>query len=319
MLKVIELFGGIGAFSKALERLNIEHKIIDYVELDKNAVKSYNAIHNTNFEPQDVRCYDKDIECDIIMHGSPCVSFSVVGRQKGGDKGSGTQSSLLYESLRIIDKIRPKYVIWENVKNLLSQKHKHTHLDYLNRMNKMGYTNYVKVMCAKDYGIPQNRSRVFTISTTEPFMFPKPIILKKTLKDMLEDEVDSKYYIGDAKKEFICKNGSNGFFVNNDAKINKIIARPLTTIQTGRAFETNYVSKDCGNEFIVTPNNVKSLNIRRLTPKECWRLMGFDDEDYERAKKVNDKDVILYKQAGNSIVVNILEAIIPNLIGGRYE
>lgn len=163
-IKILELFGGIGACSKALERLGIEYEIADYVEIDKYAVKSFNAIHNTNFEPQDITQYDKDIEVDLIMHGSPCQDFSLAGLQAGGDKGSGTRSSLMYETIRIVQKLKPKYVVWENVKNLLSKKHRHNFDSYLEIMESLGYKNYYQVLNAKDYGIPQNRERVFTIS-----------------------------------------------------------------------------------------------------------------------------------------------------------
>lgn len=121
-MRVLELFGGIGACSKALERIGVDYEIADYVEIDKYAVKSFNAIHGTNFEPQDVTKWDKDIEVDLIMHGSPCQDFSTAGKQAGGDKGSGTRSSLMYETLRIVEKLKPKYVIWENVKNLLKSE-----------------------------------------------------------------------------------------------------------------------------------------------------------------------------------------------------
>ena len=163
-LKVLELFSGIGALSKALERLGIEHEIVDAVEIDKYAVKSFNAIHNTNFEPQDICEWDKDIEVDLIMHGSPCQDFSLAGKQAGGDEGSGTRSSLMYETIRIVEKLKPKYVIWENVKNVISKKHIHNFNNYIERMNELGYTSYYQVLNAKDYGIPQNRERVFTVS-----------------------------------------------------------------------------------------------------------------------------------------------------------
>ena len=102
---------GIGACSKALQRLGIEHEVVDAVEIDKYAIKSFNAIHGTNFETQDITKWDKDIECDLIMHGSPCQDFSLAGKQAGGDIGSGTRSSLMYETIRIVGKLRPKYVI----------------------------------------------------------------------------------------------------------------------------------------------------------------------------------------------------------------
>ena len=199
MIRVLELFAGIGACSEALERLGIEHEIVDAVEIDKYAIKSFNAVHGTNFEPHDITKWDKDIECDLIMHGSPCQDFSVAGKGAGGDKDSGTRSSLMYETLRIVEKLKPKYVIWENVKNLLSKKHRHNFDAYLDAMGGLGYANYYQVLNAKDYGIPQNRERVFTISILGggAFEFPPKQELKLRLKDLLEEEVDEKYYLSD--------------------------------------------------------------------------------------------------------------------------
>ena len=201
MIKILELFGGIGAASKALERLGFEYEIADYVEIDKYAVKSFNAMHNTNFEPQDICKWDKDIDVDLIMHGSPCQDFSVAGKQAGGDEGSGTRSSLMYETIRIVEKLKPKYVIWENVKNLLSKKHRHNFDAYLETMTELGYKSYYQVLNAKDYGIPQNRERVFTISIRNDmdkgFEFPQKQELKLRLKDLVEDNVDEKYFLDD--------------------------------------------------------------------------------------------------------------------------
>lgn len=201
MLRVLELFAGIGACSKALERLGIEHEIVDAVEVDKYAIKSFNAIHGTSFEPQDIREWDKDIQVDLVMHGSPCQDFSVAGRGAGGDKGSGTRSSLMYETLRIVEKLKPKYVIWENVKNLLSKKHRHNFDAYIQAMHDLGYYSYWQVLNAKDYGIPQNRERVFTVSIAagchHGSEFPEKQELTVRLKDILEDEVDEKFYLTD--------------------------------------------------------------------------------------------------------------------------
>ena len=395
-IRLIELFGGIGACSKALERLGIDYEIVDYVEIDKYAVKSFNAIHNTNFEPQDIITWDKDIEVDLIMHGSPCQDFSLAGLQAGGDKDSGTRSSLMYETIRIVEKLKPKYVIWENVKNLLSKKHRHNFDTYLEAMESLGYNNYYQVLNAKDYGIPQNRERVFTISIRndidKEFVFSPKQELKLKLKDMLEDNVDEKYYLSDKMIKYISATGTANF-KNPDSKINLDVARPITTDQNKRAGTTNYLSDNLPNnynleevnrlygifdnekgthqagsvydtnglsptldtmqggyrqpcieitngayarnfgskgklqdrEYVDTltasmgtgggnvPIYQNNLRIRKLTPKECWRLMGFDDEDFEKAQQVNS-NTQLYKQAGNSIVVNVLMAIFKELL-----
>ena len=510
-LRIMECFGGIGACSKALERLGIDYEIADYVEIDKYAVKSFNAIHNTNFEPQDICTWDKDIEVDLIMHGSPCQDFSLAGKQAGGDEGSGTRSSLMYETIRIVKKLKPKYVIWENVKNLLSKKHRHNFDAYLEVMDQLGYTNYYQVLNAKDYGIPQNRERVFTISIrndlNKNFSFPDKQELTLKLKDMLESEVEEKYYLSDKMLKYISANNEKWTGNNDKSIINKSVASAINTGEGSRRCDaSNYISNDFEENFnlkiknntkkgyleaidgdgvdisgrmqwhrgtvqkqmiqtittnqgygvvvkdirnmkeklcdelvggtklqrevcnkaiekkLVEPNDVieytysnarlkeidnntirkqnkadnqimstlvtkpdklgvvvksaysdlekqlftedgnikryinsdvvdefkegqmattsfpngyghgprthdesiclncidkpsvkHNLRIRKLTPKECWRLMGFDDADFDKAAKVNSNSQ-LYKQAGNSIVVNVLEAILNNLL-----
>lgn len=407
MLKVLELFAGIGACSKALENLGIEHEIVDCVEIDKYAVKSFNAVHGTDFEPQDIIKWDKDIECDLIMHGSPCQDFSVAGKQAGGDKDSGTRSSLMYETLRIVEKLKPKYVIWENVKNLLSKKHRHNFDAYLEAMEKLGYKSYYQVLNAKHYGVPQNRERVFTVSILDggDFKFPEPIPLEKKLKDVLEKEVDEKYYL-DSKYEKLIKINKNYGMMEGGVigrmhdssrrvyspeyvsptiptcaggNIQPKIAEPFIVASRGRNPENpsdrttgapteqrlepkfdgttntittvqkdNYVAIRTANKTgydlaadgdgidLAYPKSttrrgrvghgvsktlptsdsqavLDGLRIRKLTPKECWRLMGFDDSDFEKAEKVNS-NTQLYKQAGNSIVVDVLETILKELL-----
>ena len=206
-MRIIELFAGIGACSVALKRLGIDLEIVDAVEIDKYAMASFNAIHNTNFETQDITTWNKNFrDIDLITHGSPCQDFSVAGKQAGGDIGSGTRSSLMYETIRIVGQIRPKYVLWENVKNILSAKHKHNFDAYIDTMNVLGYKSYYQVLNVKDYGIPQNRERVYTISIRKDinkgnFKFPDKEELKLRLKDMLEDEVDEKYYLSNKAME----------------------------------------------------------------------------------------------------------------------
>ena len=358
-MKVLELFGGIGACSKALENLGIDFEIVDYVEIDKYAVKSFNALHGTDFVPQDICSWDKELEVDLLMHGSPCQDISIAGHQAGADEGSGTRSSLMYETLRIIEKVYPKYVVWENVRNLLGKSHFHNFKAYLDKMEELGYVNYYKLLNARDFGIPQNRERVFTVSIRKDldkgYSFPEGRALTLKLKDMLEEKVDEKYYLSDKMKKYISMSGTKGFR-NNDCVINLDIARPLTTEQNKRAGTTNYLSKDLpdnydlrdiykprvvggigekksnggaqwyqqdriyDNKIVISvttsfnPYYLDGVNIRRLTPREAWRLMGFSDSDFDKVKDINS-NAQLYKQAGNSIVVNVLEAVLFNLFG----
>ena len=340
-MKVLELFGGIGACTTALRRIGVDVEVADYVEIDKYAVASYNAINGTDFEPQDICTWDKNIEVDLIMHGSPCQDFSVAGKQAGGDVGSGTRSSLMHETIRIAGKLRPKYVVWENVKNLLSAKHRHNFDVYLETMKALGYTNYYKVLNAKDYGIPQNRERVFTISVRKDvdkgYEFPDKRPLELRLADLLE-EAENKYYVSENQIKNFIKNGNcnpSGKGMNGQVSC-RDIAPAITTnkgegakidlVQVGKldipgmdSIKRVYSSEGLSPTLTDMQGGnrqpkvmEKNYRIRKLTPKECWRLMGFDDESFEKAAEVNS-NTQLYKQAGNSIVVNVLEAIFKNL------
>lgn len=207
-MKVLSLFSGIGAFEKALKRIGIEYELVGFSEIDKYAIKSYCAVHGADesLNLGDVSKIDLDKlkeigDIDLITHGSPCQDFSIAGRLAGGDKGSGTRSSLMWCTVDIVEKTCPKYVIWENVKNLLSAKNRHNFDSYIQIMNEMGYNSYYQVLNAKNFGIPQNRERVFTVSIRkdidEGYEFPEEIELTKKLKDVLEKDVDEKYYLSD--------------------------------------------------------------------------------------------------------------------------
>ena len=341
-MRVIELFAGIGACSTALKRIGKEVEIVDAVEIDKYAIASFNAIHGTNFETQDITIWDKDFkDIDLITHGSPCQDFSVAGKQAGGDIGSGTRSSLMYETIRIVGKIRPKYVLWENVKNILSTKHKHNFDAYVETMKNLGYNSFYEVLNAKDYGIPQNRERVYTISIRkdipQQFNFPEKEELLLKLKDMLEVEVDEKYYLSDDKTKGIKLNTTEGNSDNIelvgklDIKGHDCVKRiyskeglspTLTDMQGGnrqpkiveekeyqraplKFLNRNQKNIEGDYAFCVDSSNTggiketqnNKIRIRKLTPKECWRLMGFSDEDFERAKAVPMSNSQLYKQA----------------------
>lgn len=162
-IRVIECFGGIGACTKALKRIGLDVEIVDYIELDKYAVNSFNAINNTLFPVQDITKWDKDYkDIDLICGGFPCQDVSIAGKQAGIVKGK-TRSGLMYELMRIITKIKPRYVIAENVKNILSHKHISQLEEFLCFLSSNGYSVTMDVLNAKDYGIPQNRERIFIL------------------------------------------------------------------------------------------------------------------------------------------------------------
>ena len=326
-----------------LLRFTINKKKQDHAFCENNYIwYPFNKIEKGKDE--NVYNMEVDIDHSYIVQGcisKNCQDFSVAGKQAGGDVGSGTRSSLMYETIRIVGKLRPKYVIWENVKNLLSKKHRHNFDAYLDTMKALGYTNYYQVLNAKDYGIPQNRERVFTISILgdEEFEFPPKQELKIRLKDVLENEVEEKYYINklwhfstkqDEKhdsNEIAQIDGINYKATRSITDINKI-CRTLDTMCGGQREPKIIVDDTQGFDGVryyeeTTPtlraarSGLKTIDndyrIRKLTPKECYRLMGFDDEDFEKAAKVCSNSQ-LYKQAGNSIVVNVLEAILKELL-----
>ena len=224
----------------------------------------------------------------------------------------------MYETLRIVGEIRPKYVFWENVKNVLSKKHKHNFDNYINTMNILGYNSYYQVLNAKDYGIPQNRERVYTISIRKDidngsFVFPEKEELKLRLKDMLDHTVDEKYYL---KKMLNITEHKNYIQWSNSGK--------MYNSQEERAY---YIENECmctishcninGDKTQVLLDKEKKI-VRKLTPLECWRLMGFSDEDFNKVQSIPTSNTQLYKQAGNSIVVNVLEKIFKNLFKGGF-
>ena len=312
-----------------------------------------------------------------VVHN--CQDFSTAGLNKGGDLGSGTRSSLLWECERIIRAVKPQYLLMENVKNLVGKKHRHNFDRWLETLEYLGYNNYWQVLNAKDYGVPQNRERVFVISIrkdvdTKGYKFPSSVPLQKRLKDMLEPCVDEKYYLSADKVEKLTtqikeKEISNKIRCGGRSSLDgkhtwDIIAETFIVddtqgfdgvrcynnysptlrsersglkilepkvIQIGNIVSTGnwdnpqrgriYSYEGCspalncvgggGLEPKILEENIKNYRIRKLTARECFRLMGVKDEQFDRLSGISNSQ--LYKLAGNSIVVNVLEAIFRNL------
>ena len=196
MLTVNELFSGIGSQRAALERLGIEHEVVGIAEIDKFAIKSYEAIWGETKNYGDISKADKLDYADFWTYSFPCQDISVAGKQAGIEHGK-TRSGLLYEVERLLEKSQehgelPKYLMLENVKNLVGKKFKPQFEEWITRLDELGYNTYWQVLNAKNYGIPQNRERVFGISIRKDidtgYVFPEPFELKVRLKDILEDE-----------------------------------------------------------------------------------------------------------------------------------
>ena len=469
MLKVLSLFSGIGAFEKALDNLEVPYELTAFCEFDKYAVKSYCAIHNVDESKNlgDITKVDETTlpkDLDILTYGFPCQDISLAGKQKGlfNEDGSQTRSGLFFDALRIIEETKPKIAIAENVKNLVSKKFNAQFQVVLASLDHAGYNNYYQVMNSKDFGVPQNRERVFIVSIrkdidTGLFEFPKPFPLEKRLKDVLEEVVDEKYYLSEQMVSYLSHiteknkaNGNGNVYVPSDPDgVSKTITtkegqrvkdnfieEPIVkqvgqmypdggNPQSGRVYDANGISptmdtcsggnrmpkvvapvhlgniygEHCGKgyagnvwdkesisptlmtmqggnrqPFIVVDGDVvkvreatkrgyaeahegdsinleqpnsttrrgrvgeqvaqtlnttahlqatvvdepMTLRIRKLTPKECFRLMGFDDESFHRAESVNS-NTQLYKQAGNSIVVDVLEELFCMMLDEKGE
>ena len=381
MIKYLSLFSGIGAFEQALTNIKVEFELVNYCEIDKYASKSYAAIHNIpesknlgDITQVDINSLPLDL--DLITHGSPCQDFSVAGNNAGGDINSDTRSSLMWNTVEIVKHCRPKYIIWENVKNVLSKKHSHNFKLYVKALHDLGYKSYYKVLNAKNYGVPQNRERIFVVSIRndlqQSFMFPDGCKLAKRIKDILEPVVDDKYYVSQENTNQFIKHYGDKIPIHDDAtKINQVglldingseqvkrvygtdgISPTLNTMQggnrqpkilqcdelpcigasrgrnplnpssrrTGDPTEQRLELNHNGTSNTITTVQKDNLvlntdfRIRKLTPLECWRLMGFPDDAFYKAQTVPTSNTQLYKQAGNSIVVPVLEAIFKKLL-----
>ena len=449
-IRLIELFAGVGSQAMALRDLGADYESYRVVEFDKYAIKSYNAIHGTNFPTLDIR----DIHCEdlgivdkqnvtyLLTYSFPCQDLSKAGKQRGMTKGSGTRSGLLWEVERILNECKekdslPQVLLMENVPDVIGSKNYEDFMKWHVALENMGYQSYYKVLNAKDYGIPQNRERCFMISILGDYnyTFPRPIPLKLRLKDMLEEQVDEKYYLSQDKvNKFVKKfdqtpyallGGEQGHqsvkkdgisttltssmgcgggyvpMINEPMESKRIgglfddekgkhqagsiwdtnhLAPTLDTMQGGyrqpcvivkEATKKGYTEAKFGdsinleqpnsqtrrgrdgkgvaqtltcscNQAIIEPKIIddtqgfdgvreykdysptlraarsglkvnQDFRIRKLTPRECFRLQGFTDEDFEKAQKVNS-NTQLYKQAGNSIVKQVLMAIFKQMI-----
>lgn len=302
-LKLLSLFSGIGAFEKALKNLNINYDLIAYSEIDKYASKSYSAIHNVNesLNLGDItKVNEKELpkDIDLITYGFPCQDISLAGKQKGlfNEDGTQTRSGLFFDALRIIEEIQPKVAIAENVKNLVGKKFKSQFEIVLKSLEDAGYNQYWKILNSREFGIPQNRERVFIVSIrkdidTEDFQFPQGFPLKLRLKDMLDDIVDEKYYISERMLR--------GFIEHNERHKEKgtgFIWKPrnldgcASTLRANASLCPTDNTIDV-NEMINTKDiqSSKKINMQKL---KDIKLSGAYGRDFGSRGKLQDTDGI---------------------------
>ena len=312
MLKILELFGGIGSPRVALRNLGIPVKAIDYVEIDEKAVRSYNAMFQDELKYKTQNVVGYNLKPDILIHGSPCQDFSIAGHQKGADPESETRSSLMWETIHIIEQMgvwKPRVVIWENVKNVLSKHMRKNFERYLSEMKRMGYTSSFDILDARDFGLPQARQRVFTISYLGGYEFDFDSLERKLMRNVwefIQDDYESQHIVTQPSMLKRIGDGPSNF--SGRVPVIKDFAMTITCKQMR-----------CPNSGVVELNNGK---YRYLTELECWRLQGYSDDDYLNAKTVHPGiegklNGTLYTQAGNSIPVPIFESIFKQIIYGN--
>lgn len=377
MIKVLSLFSGIGAFERALENLKVPYDLVGYCEIDKFASKSFALLHGVseNLNLRDVTQVDTSRlpkEIDLVTYGFPCQDISLAGKQKGLEhNGERTRSGLVWDAHRIIGEVRPKVAVCENVKNLTGKKFTKEFRAILENLEKLGYNNYYQVLNAKDYGVPQNRERVFIVSVRKDidkgsFAFPEKQELKLCLADILDKDVAVKYYLSDRLLSFFIQNSKNNEAKGNGFRFSPTFGRGIAKTVTTRAgcrmddnfikVKTNttkgYTEATIGDSLNITQPSSKTrrgrvgkgvantlttqdtmcaitpnvfnwidadYRIRKLTPRECFALMGFRKEDADTLSYNGISNTQLYKQAGNSIVVDVLMGIFRNLKGTLYD
>ena len=334
-LKTLELFSGYGTASFALKQLGVDFECIGYSDIDKYANQCFKQNHGSKELGDVTKINPKDLEdFDLLTGGFPCQTFSVAGKGMGELDSRGT---LFNEIIRIAEVKNPRYMLLENVKGLMSKKHKPTFDKIISELYRIGYFVKWKVLNTKEHGIPQNRERVFFCCFRYwndfcNFKFPDKEELKIFLKDIVETEVDKKYYLSNKMKDYVLATGTKGFSVKPE--IDRDIAKTITATvhKMHRAGMDNYLSiKNATNKGYYiqrlepksdgTTNTIStvqkdnwlatSLAIRKLTPKECFRLQGFLNDEIN----LNDlSNTQRYKLAGNGWDINLVSKIFRGML-----
>ncbi len=366
-IRIGTLFSGIGAIEHSIQRLNLKHQIVFAGDIDKHVKQNYFANYDIAEENwhDDITQFDASKylgKVDLVVGGSPCQAFSMVGKRKGLEDARGT---LFYDYARVISETQPNVFIYENVKGLINHDGGKTWQVVKDVFQDLGYRIFYKVLNSKDFGIPQHRERIFVVGFKNPkveFIFPRKIKLEHTMQDFLEDYTDSKYYLREKGVKFVtssknrkkrytqingnvalCQKANQQFNWHGDFIFEKQISNDFDQFifDVNKVEEKYYLSEKvktyvlaggtknfrtstktdlhvarpllqsmhkmhrAGVDNYVTHNKGK---IRKLTPRECLRLMGFKDDF-----KISVSDTQMYRQAGNSIVVDVLIALLKQM------
>lgn len=324
MLKFATVCSGIGAPEKALTLLNVPYELVFFSEIDKSAITSYCAIHNENNNKNlgdlsQINYTKIPTDIDLIVGGTPCQDFSSAGLKKGGEEGSGTRSSLMWQYIHLIEHIRPKIVVWENVAAVLSRNHIRTYYKFYTTFSKLGYDLYVDLLNSKFFNLPQNRLRIFLIAIRKDihqyFSFPYGYDSGIRIRDLLCDKVPDKYYIKSLSDMIPNKKNyfSNEHCIRSIGKIKNTIFKQGNEVLSIDGIFDCLTTKQ-GN-YILDDRTSREKTIRHLMPNESMRFMGFTDKDFECCINAGVSESELYIQAGNSIAVPVLMALFGQLYG----
>lgn len=306
-IRVLSLFSGLGAFEKALENKNINYKIVNYSEINTIFAKAYSILHNVDIERNlgdvsKVEEYNMPLNIDLMTWGFPCINFSKANKSTNRKGLNGNGSGLYYEGLRFLKQIKPKYSIIENVSDLATDKKFKDHYSLIiSDLSECGYTSYPLIMNCSDYGLPQNRLRIFIVSVRndiqKEIVMPKKIELKYSAKDLFDKQVENKFYNINPKIIDRVKTHKN----------RNLNICPTITRAIGRAGSSKEYIANCAFVYSNTDE------LRRMTPCETLKFMGFDEIDYKKLKDNGISDTAIYNMAGNSIAVLVLEALYNQL------
>ena len=325
-MKFLDLFAGIGGFRLGMEAAG--HECVGFCEIDKFARASYKAIHDTKgeIELHDITAVSDDTvrgigRVDIICGGFPCQAFSIAGNRRGFEDTRGT---LFFEIARFASILGPKYLFLENVKGLLSHENGITFETIISALDELGYDVEWQVLNSKDFGVPQNRERVFIIGhlrgecSRNVFPFESGVAEIDSLPQQSTNTLTARYgaaqsngsyIIESEQKKIRIKEATSQGYAEAEVGDSVNLSHPNSKTRRGR------VGKQIANTLLTGESQgvvEPDFRIRKLTPRECWRLQGFPDWAFDKAQEVNSNSQ-LYKQAGNSVTVNVIEAIAKEL------
>lgn len=351
-MKHVELFAGIGGFRRAMDLisvdLNLPIQTVAYSEIEQKAIDTYNANYNTEGElamgdivsfVKNKRAMNNLPKYDLLSGGFPCQTFSMMGEQRGFNEERG---QMFFRIMDMIYARHPTFILLENVKNLMNHNNGNTISVIRRELEDAGYYVKIDIFNSNDFGLPQKRSRTIIFARRKKmgeFVFSSELV-KQTFADIkshdcslsfydsvidiLDKQVEEKYYLSDRIKPTLLSDGSAGF--KSKSEIDQIIARPLTATmhKMHRACQDNYYSdlfiQSSGNDRPserMTKAQLAEIPIRKLTPKEAFMLQGFPNDFAEKASMAKVADGALYKQAGNAVSVNTIYAVLYYLIKNK--